>query len=112
MENREAGVIIGEGGEELTAFAKKVFEYDWDTATDYVVANTYTPAELTIIRNQTVEALNIPPPRYYRGAYVTPKPYAATGTTTLIYTSPDHALYELMRDINTTKYVRPSVRSP
>lgn len=48
------------------------------------------------------QAVIIPPARDYKGAYVTPTPYAAASETTVIYTSPDYARYELFRDLNST----------
>ena len=48
------------------------------------------------------QAIVIPPPRDYKGAYVTPTPFAAASETTVIYTSPDYARYELFRDLNST----------
>ena len=44
-------VIIGEGGEELIAFAMTVYNSDWDQGTKYVVGTTYTQAELAVIQN-------------------------------------------------------------
>lgn len=100
MLNREAGVIIGEGGEDMVAFAMEVYDADWAQATDYVVTNTYTPAEMAQITNPAYQPLNIPRPRYFEGAYVTPTPYPAKLDTSLIYTSPDFANTELFNDIN------------
>jgi len=104
MENREAGVIITDGGGELIKMAMQVWESDWAQATDYVVTNTYTAAELAVIQNPAKQAIVIPKQKNIPEAYVTPTPFPAASETTVIYTSPDHARYELFRDLNTTQH--------
>lgn len=50
------------------------------------------------------QAIVIPKQKNIPEAYVTPTPFPAASETTVIYTSPDHARYELFRDLNTTQH--------
>ena len=100
MENREAGLVLGEGAEPFVSFMASVFESDWEQATEYTVQQSYSSNDMYEITKTSSMPVDIPAPRSYPGAYVTPFPEAVVGyMDSTLYASPDYARSVLMKDI-------------
>lgn len=100
MENREAGLVLGEGAEPFVSFMASVFESDWEQATEYTVQQSYSSNDMYEITKTSAMPVDIPAPRSYPGAYVTPFPEAVVGyMDSTLYASPDYARSVLMKDI-------------
>jgi phosphatidylserine/phosphatidylglycerophosphate/cardiolipin synthase-like enzyme len=99
--NREAGVLL-EGNADALSFLTSVYETDWATATAIVVNNTYSDADLSIIKSTAKRSYNMPTIDPQMAP--TPKPAAVTDATSIkVYTSPDSAHETLMAQLTGAK---------
>ena len=89
--NREAGVVLEDCSCSAVDLYASVFEYDWSRATEYVIAQTYTDPEMKFITDPADMAIQVPPPPYIPGAYVTSLETFDGVSIKKAYTSPDNA---------------------
>jgi phosphatidylserine/phosphatidylglycerophosphate/cardiolipin synthase-like enzyme len=91
LKNREAGVVLGQGAEDLVDMAQKVFENDWSEAFTY----TYDPSplsneDLAIIKSTEHLPVKLPNAPSIPNAYVTPRPaFITEKVSATLFTSPD-----------------------
>eukprot|EP00698_Gefionella_okellyi_P024067 TRINITY_DN8400_c0_g1_i1.p1 TRINITY_DN8400_c0_g1~~TRINITY_DN8400_c0_g1_i1.p1 ORF type:complete len:444 (+),score=99.21 TRINITY_DN8400_c0_g1_i1:72-1403(+) len=98
MKNREAGVVLADGADELIAFGTQVFNGDWEVATEYLFdMNNYTSADWAEVTDRTDLPVTIPPPVNIPQAYVTPVPVPVyTQMPIEIFASPDYAYAQVL----------------
>lgn len=102
-ENREAGVVMSEDCKEAVSFVLSVFEYDWNKGSTYSPTNTYSSAEIEYITNSSSLPVRLPTPRHIPDAFVTIVSNVSNVELTALYTSPDYALSELNKTLQSVK---------
>lgn len=104
MKNREAGMVI-RGDDDLMTWALDAYTVDWNQATNYTVNNTYTPAEMGLIKNGTIVDIVMPPPTEINGSYISPPnpPPIDASTNLTVYTNPDSARSLIFQDLADAK---------
>lgn len=105
MENREAGLLLQAGTEEVQAIMNAVFDFDHKAGSAYHVNQTYSADDLAIIQSAAAYTVTVPPPKHLSDSqYVTPTPAPLTSATTAgAIASPDFAFATVLPALDAAK---------
>jgi phosphatidylserine/phosphatidylglycerophosphate/cardiolipin synthase-like enzyme len=105
LKNREAGVVLGKGADDLIAFTQQVFENDWNQALEYSFdSSNLSPDDLNEIKSKDELPVTVPTSPSIPDAYVTPYPsWIASSMDATVFTSPDFSYDTLSSFLNSAK---------
>ena len=115
LKNRESGVILEACTCSAIDFYQSVFEYDWENGMDYVITQTYSPAEMKIITNPAHMPYTIPSSGGIPGAFVTQLIPHSGVAIKKAYASPDNArdtLFSFFPNVQTSLNVSRTLAIP
>ncbi|EDQ92303.1 uncharacterized protein MONBRDRAFT_1366, partial [Monosiga brevicollis MX1] len=104
LNDREAAMFFTgtNAAADLAKYVLSVYEQDWAQTYNYTLDHTYSPQDMAIITNTSLQPVNVPqgPDR----PYITPEPSAISVNTDVeIWTSPDYAYTTIMEDIDSAE---------
>jgi phosphatidylserine/phosphatidylglycerophosphate/cardiolipin synthase-like enzyme len=103
MENREAGVIVEDCTCSALSLYLSVFDYDWETAIEYVITRTYEESEIRIITDTAPMPYPILPNNSIPGIFMTELIPHTDVKVKKVYTSPDNARSTLLEYLDNAK---------